>query len=140
MPETKEDIRSLITSRKRKRVPPRDSSLVSIPDRSSQVHESEVNNSDVKSGDISGLQAELDGLPKMGKRLAVHLEKGVREVLMRSCEEKEITPETFIEASVVLLHERSELLDQIFNEAKSRLAQRKRAGLLRRTMTMMQKF
>jgi hypothetical protein len=90
--------------------------------------------------DLSGLQAELDTLPTVGKRLAVHLEQNIRTDLLKLCDANDITPEIFIEAAIVSLQQQPELLNEIVTDAKVRLAQRKRAGLIRRTLVMVQKY
>ena len=76
----------------------------------------------------------------MGKRLAIHLERDVRNELLKLCDEQEITPETFMEATFVLVKQKPNLVKQIMKEAKQRLSQRKRAGLLRRTLSLMDKL
>jgi hypothetical protein len=147
---TNPDIRSLITSKSRPKVTPRDTSL-SLK-RSLEVEEeaaddkSEISDAD-DSAQINGepqelqrLQAELDNLPQVGKRLAVHLEQGIRSDLLRLCDEEEITPETFIEAAIALLQSKPELKEAVVADAKVRLRERKRAGLVKRTMALVQKY
>ncbi len=78
---TNPDIRSLITSKSRPKVTPRDTSL-SLK-RSKEVEEEAADKSEISDADDSAqingepqelqrLQAELDNLPQVGKRLAVH--------------------------------------------------------------------
>lgn len=148
------DIRSLLTSKSRAKVTPRDASLgvkrptnpsdEAIPLPNAPSIDPELPNSAAPTTpaapDPIALQTELAGLPVMGKRLAVNLEESVRATLMQLCDRQDITPEIFFEAAVVLLQDHPELLDQITREAKARLAQRKRAGLVRRTLAMMQKY
>ncbi|MDV3002638.1 MAG: hypothetical protein N5P05_004293 (plasmid) [Chroococcopsis gigantea SAG 12.99] len=86
---------------------------------------------------IQQLQAELDNLPQIGKRLAIHLEQEIRANLLQLCDRQEITPETFIEAAYALFQENPDLVEPIVKDAKKRLKQRKRAGLIRRTLSMM---
>ena len=86
------------------------------------------------------LEKELESFPTMGKRLAIHLERDVRNELLKLCDEQEITPETFMEATFVLVKQKPNLVKQIMKEAKQRLSQRKRAGLLRRTLSLMDKL
>lgn len=132
MTESNGDIRSLITDRQRKKVPPRDISL----------HPKEITTSDTisKSEDASTLKIELDTLPKLGKRLAVNLEEDIRAKLMEVCGNSGITPDTLIEAAIVLLQDRPEELSQVVDDAQVRLARRKRAGVIRRTLTMMDRY
>ena len=146
---TNPDIRSLITSKSRPKVTPRDTSL-SLK-RSKEVEEeasapTEISDAD-NAAQINGepqelqrLQAELENLPQVGKRLAVHLEQGIRADLLRLCDEQEITPETFIEAAIALLQSKPDLKEAVIADAKVRLRTRKRAGLVKRTMALVQKY
>ena len=98
---TNPDIRSLITSKSRPKVTPRDTSLslkrskeveeeASAPTEISDADDSAQTNDEPQ--ELQRLQAELDNLPQVGKRLAVHLEQGIRADLLRVCESEEITP------------------------------------------------
>ncbi|MBD1919772.1 hypothetical protein H6F77_01375 [Microcoleus sp. FACHB-831] len=145
---TNPDIRSLITSKSRPKVTPRDASL--SLNRSKEVEEAsaltEISDADdsaqtnVEPQELQRLQAELENLPQVGKRLAVHLEQGIRADLLRVCESQEITPETFIEAAIALLQSKPELKEEVVADAKVRLRERKRAGLVKRTMALVQKY
>lgn len=127
------DIRSLITSGSRTKVSPRDATLNRSVEESPTAHLEEASSS----GQIEKLETELSQLPENGKRLAVHLEKKLRNELVTYCNQEEITPETFVEASLVILKQHQEIKAQIANEARSRLSLRKRAGFLRRTISML---
>lgn len=141
------DIRSLLTSKSRAKVAPRDTSLVSKRSRP-EANESSTPETDslkkletqAPTEDLDKLQAELDNLPSMGKRLAIHLEQGVRADLVRLCDDNDITPEIFIEAAFTLLQDKPALVTEIVAEAKVRLTKRKQAGLVRRTIAMVQKY
>jgi hypothetical protein len=146
---TNPDIRSLITSKSRPKVTPRDTSL-SLK-RSLEVEEEAAAPTEISDADDSAqtngepqelqrLQAELENLPQVGKRLAVHLEQEIRADLLRLCDEQEITPETFIEAAIDLLQSKPELKEAVVADAKVRLRTRKRAGLVKRTMALVQKY
>lgn len=146
---TNPDIRSLITSKSRPKVTPRDTSLslkrsleveeeASAPTEISDADDSAQTNAEPQ--ELQRLQAELDNLPQVGKRLAVHLEQGIRSDLLRLCDEEEITPETFIEAAIALLQSKPELKEAVVADAKVRLRTRKRAGLVKRTMALVQKY
>ncbi|MBD1835230.1 hypothetical protein H6F61_21710 [Cyanobacteria bacterium FACHB-472] len=145
---TNPDIRSMITSKSRPKVTRRDASL--SLNRSKEVEEAsdknEISDADdsaqinAEPQELQRLQAELDNLPQVGKRLAVHLEQGIRADLLRLCESEEITPETFIEAAIALLQSKPELKEEVVADAKVRLRTRKRAGLVRRTMALVQKY
>ncbi|MDJ0573465.1 MAG: hypothetical protein QNJ53_31110 [Pleurocapsa sp. MO_192.B19] len=143
------DIRSLITSGSRTKVSPRDATLNNnIETQNKQplssqtkkpVEESiKIDQEEASSSrQIEKLETELSQLPENGKRLAVHLEKELRNELVSYCNQEEITPETFVEASLVILKQHPELRLEIANEARSRLLLRKRAGFIRRTISML---
>lgn len=142
------DIRSLLTSRPRPRVAPRDSSLtskVSFEDRAESSPGFEKGKGSLSANppetpDFSNLQAELDNLPQVGKRLAIHLDQDVRAELIQLCDLHDLTPEIFLEAALVILRDKPDLIEAAVDEAKVRLAKRKRAGLLRRTIAMAHKY
>jgi|GEM_PF-1279403 hypothetical protein len=140
------DIRSILTSKSRAKVAPRDPSLANKRSTSENEPLIEVDDAtpeidtSVTSKDLSGLQTELNNLPTVGKRLAIHLEQGIREVLVKLCDSNDITPEILIEAAIALLEEKPNLKSKVLADAKARLAKRKRAGLVRRTLAMMQKY
>ena len=143
------DIRSLITSGSRTKVSPRNASLnnnvekqkktsfASLPGRSVEESTTVDREKASSTGQIEKLETELSQLPENGKRLAVHLEKELRNELVSYCNQLEITPETFIEASLIILKQHQEIKSEIVNEARSRLSLRKRAGFIRRTISML---
>ncbi|MEL7039519.1 MAG: hypothetical protein AAFO04_28495 [Cyanobacteria bacterium J06592_8] len=144
-----QDIRSILTSKSRAKVSPRDTSLRSKQTKESPNSESVEEEEFVEpvsvdepspESELQQLQAELETLPEVGKRLAVHLEKGVRGELVRLCDEAEITPETFIEAACAMLQNNPGLKEKVIEDAIMRLQQRKRAGVIRRTIAMVQKY
>jgi hypothetical protein len=92
------------------------------------------------SSDLRKIEAELEKLPQVGKRLAIHLEQKVRADLLNLCDRQEITPEVFLEATFVILQNQGNLLEEIVTDAKERLAARKKAGFLRRTISMIGKI
>jgi hypothetical protein len=135
------DIRSLLTSKSRAKVPPRDASLgskSSVPEDEPLTEVEEKAEPDIQ--ELSNLKAELDNLPTVGKRLAVHLEEGIRDDLIKLCDSNDITPEIFIEAAIAFLQDQPNKMPKVISNAKARLAKRKRAGLVRRTLSMMQKY
>lgn len=147
------DIRSILTSKSRAKVAPRDPSLANKRSTSEDEQVDEVDDAkpeidtskpeidtSATSKDLSGLQTELNNLPTVGKRLAIHLEQGIREDLVKLCDSSDITPEIFIEAAIALLEEKPNLKSKVLADAKVRLAKRKRAGLVRRTLAMMEKY
>ena len=147
-----QDIRSLLQAKTRAKVNPRNASLKSEQSSSPLAKNEEEDSPPEKDGnslneELIGandqkqqLQKELDNLPQVGKRLAIHLEQDVRTNLLQLCNEQEITPETFFEAAYILLQEKPKLLGQVVSNAKDRLQVRKRAGLVRRTLSIMDKL
>ncbi len=140
-----DDIRSFLTSKSRTKVTPRDTSLIGKkPLTESDELSTPANHAPTKPEnqasmeDLDRLQAELEKLSTVGKRLAIHLEQGVRASLVRLCDD--ITPEIFMEAAFVLLLEKPALVMEIVTDAKVRLTKRKQAGMVRRTMAMVQKY
>lgn len=140
------DIRSILTSKSRPKVAPRDTSLNNKRSTPEDNPTTELDNeasqidTSATTDDLTGLQTELNNLPAVGKRLAVHLEQGIRENLVKLCDSNDITPEIFLEAAIALLQEKPNLMSKVLADAKVRLAKRKRAGLVRRTVAMMQKY
>lgn len=135
------DIRTLLTSKSRAKVNPRDTSLRSMQkEQSEPLEPEEFVDSTSPESEVQQLQNELETLPEIGKRLAVHLEKGVRAELIKLCDEAEITPETFIEAACAMLQNNPGLKDKVLEDAITRLQKRKRAGVIRRTIAMVQKY
>ncbi len=143
-----DDIRSKLISQSKPKVAPRSHSLKR---KSSPVQEEIIEAENQSSPELDELvtestsqlqqlQEELERLPTVGKRLAVHLEQRIRADLVKLCDEQEITPEIFIEAAYACLQQQPELLDSIIADAKVRLKQRKQAGVLRRTLAMVQKY
>lgn len=142
-----DDIRSLLTSKSRAKVTPRNTSLMgkrsltqSDELSTPESHAPTKKEIQASTEDLDGLQAELEKLPTVGKRLAIHLEQGVRDSLVRLCDDKDITPETFMEAAFALLQDKPALVTEIVTDAKVRLTKRKQAGLVRRTIAMVQKY
>jgi hypothetical protein len=129
-----QDIRSLITSRQRKKVPLRDTTLVAA-----RADEQVIQTTSTPSTEILETIESVSFL-KTGKRLAITLEENVRSSLLSICDRAEVTPETFIEAAVILLEKESDLLQEICHVASQRLSERKKAGVKKRSQTMMQKY
>lgn len=147
-----QDIRSLLQSKARAKVNPRDSSLFVETnnhtntdldgdeepkfktDKKQEDNQQNSNNKKLQ------LEAELDSLPQIGKRLAIHLEQSIRNDLLKLCNDEEITPEIFFEAAFLLLKDKPKFKDKVVSTAKDRLQTRKRAGLVRRTLSIIDKL
>lgn len=155
-----QDIRSLLQSKARAKVNPRNPSLFSEspksteiipePDEETQDPDEEtkqkLDNVENHTDDLKvtskklELESELNNLPQVGKRLAIHLESELRNDLLKLCNSQEITPEIFFEAAYLLLQEKPKLKAKVISNAKNRLQARKRAGLVRRTLSMIDKL
>ena len=84
------DIRSLLESKTRAKVSPRNSSLLpeesmpqTLASESDEPPEAVVSQDTNSSDRQLKLEAELKNLPQIGKRLAVHLENSVRNDLLK---------------------------------------------------------
>jgi hypothetical protein len=86
---------------------------------------------------LEGLQAELSLYPETRRHSAIVLEKKLDQNLTQFCKEQNITVELFLEAAWIVATETPEVLEHVVNEAKQRYAARKRAGRLRRLITML---
>ena len=143
-----DDIRSKLISQSKPKVAPRSHSLKrkSSPVQEEIIEEENQSSAELdelgseSASQLQQLQEELERLPTVGKRLAVHLEQRIRADLVKLCDEQEITPEIFMEAAYASLQQQPEVLDSIIADAKVRLKQRKQAGVLRRTLAMVQKY
>ena len=87
---------------------------------------------------LGELKAELDKIPKTTRHSAIVLEKEVDQVLTRYCKENRITIEVFLEAAWIYASSNPSTMKKIVTEAKHRYDDRKRAGKLRRLITMIE--
>jgi hypothetical protein len=87
---------------------------------------------------LDELKAELDKIPKTNRHSAIVLEKEVDQVLTRYCKENRITIEVFLEAAWIYASSNPSTMKKIVTEAKHRYDDRKRAGKLRRLITMIE--
>lgn len=86
---------------------------------------------------LEDLKAELAKLPPTRRHSAVVLDAEIDASLTRFCKEKGVTVEVFLEAAWLQSAASPELMEKILVEAKSRYDSRKRAGKLRRLITML---
>ena len=87
---------------------------------------------------LGELKAELAKIPETIRHSAIVLEKEVDQVLTRYCKENRITIEVFLEASWIHASSNPSTMKKIVAEAKRRYDDRKRAGKLRRLITMIE--
>ena len=130
-------------NRHRAAVPPRDDTLVVKPQLLESVSEETpipapdpqaANPSDA----IAELKAELAQIPQTNRHSASVLDKELDQNLTRHCKDQRITVETFLEAAWIYADANPEAMAEILTEAKRRYAERKRAGKLRRLITMLE--
>ncbi len=87
---------------------------------------------------LGALKAELAQIPETIRHSAIVLEKEVDQVLTRYCKENRITIEVFLEAAWIHASSNPSSMKKIVTEAKRRYDDRKRAGKLRRLITMIE--
>ena len=91
---------------------------------------------------IEDAHKELTELPEVADRRQIRLEVRLDLELEQLCKnqpkDKRITVETFLEAAYLLCKEDPELIMKVMELARKRLAQRKRAGNLRRALAQLE--
>ena len=134
-------------NRQRAAVPVRDDTLITnvhqpeLPLESDLVEPVPVAVSPVSSttGDaLEELKAELAKIPETNRHSAIVLEKELDQTLTHYCKDNRITIEVFLEAAWSHASSNPKLLGEILTEAKRRYSDRKRAGKLRRLITMLE--
>jgi hypothetical protein len=91
----------------------------------------------VSSFALEELKAELAKIPPTRRHSAIVLDAEIDANLTRLCKEKGVTVEVFLEAAWLQALASPRLMEKILLEAKSRYDSRKRAGKLRRLITML---
>lgn len=132
-------------NRRRAAVPTRDDTLITQvqPPESSQKTEivgtlPEAKDPPRHSHTSEDLKAELAKIPETNRHSAIVLEKELDQTLTRFCKENRITLEVFLEAAWVHASSNSDAMAEILTEAKRRYGDRKKAGKLRRLITMLE--
>lgn len=87
---------------------------------------------------LEELKAELGKIPETNRHSAIVLEKKLDQELARYCKDNRITIELFLEAAWIYASSNPSTMTTILNEAKHRYDDRKRAGKLRRLITMLE--
>ena len=124
-----------LKAQQRKDVPARDTSLLG----SGKVS---VPSSELEIAPFVSIEPATGGenLPQISKRLAVRLEDELRDGLEILCKYEKITPETFLEAALVICNSNPGTMALVLTEAKNRYTKRKIAGERRRLKTINQKY
>lgn len=135
-------------NRQRPTVPTRDDTLItkaqqtgSTQDLSAIKTASETTGAALASntGDaLEELKTELVKIPETNRHSAIVLEKELDQTLTRYCKDNRITVEVFLEAAWVHASSNPAAMEEIMAEAKRRYGDRKRAGKLRRLITMLE--
>ena len=86
---------------------------------------------------LGELKAELAQIPATNRHSAIVLEQELDQNLTRYCKDHRITIEVLLEAAWVYASANPAALEEILAEAKRRYGDRKRAGKLRRLLTML---
>ncbi|MBW4421913.1 MAG: hypothetical protein KME13_22300 [Myxacorys californica WJT36-NPBG1] len=86
---------------------------------------------------LEELKAELAKIPKTNRHSAIVLDKELDQTLTRYCKDNRITIEVFLEAAWVHASSNPAAMEEIVAEAKRRYGNRKKAGKLRRLITML---
>lgn len=87
---------------------------------------------------LEELKAELARIPETNRHSAIVLEKELDQTLTRYCKDNRITIEVFLEAAWVHASSNPDAMAEILTEAKRRYGDRKKAGKLRRLITMLE--
>jgi hypothetical protein len=87
---------------------------------------------------LEELKAELNKIPETNRHSAIVLEKKLDQDLARYCKDNRITIELFLEAAWIYASSNPSTMTTILVEAKHRYDDRKRAGKLRRLITMLE--
>jgi len=87
---------------------------------------------------LEELKAELSKIPETNRHSAIVLEKKLDQDLARYCKDNRITIELFLEAAWIYASSNPSTMTTILAEAKHRYDDRKRAGKLRRLITMLE--
>jgi hypothetical protein len=128
-------------NRQRVAVPPRDDTLITQvqrPEPPSEPVAAGVEAAPLPHDALAELRAELATIPDTNRHSAIVLTKKLDQDLTRYCKDNRITLEVFLEAAWVHAAANPEALAEILTEAKQRYADRKRAGKLRRLITMLE--
>jgi hypothetical protein len=135
-------------NRQRPAVPTRDDTLISRVQQPETLQslavvetlpEAQVSAAAPLSNDaLEDLKAELAKIPETNRHSAIVLEKELDQSLTRYCKDNRITIEVFLEAAWVHTNANPKAMEEIMTEAKRRYADRKRAGKLRRLITMLE--
>jgi hypothetical protein len=133
------------SNRKRTVVPSREDTLIAAKQESEHIAQPAEKTGSKASKKTTGsnnstleeLKAELAKIPPTRRHSAVILDAEIDANLTRFCKENGVTVEVFLETAWLQAVSSSDLMEKILVEAKSRYDSRKRAGKLRRLITML---
>lgn len=142
-------------NRQRPAVPARDDTLITrvrqsesspiykiiepLPENPSEdPSDPKLDTGDSTSATLDALKAELVKVPPTNRHSAIVLEQELDQALTRYCKDNRVTIEVFLEAAWVYAAANPTAMAEILTEAKRRYSDRKRAGKLRRMLTMLE--
>lgn len=132
-------------NRQRAAVPTRDDTLITQVQHPESSQKTEIVNTLPEAKDptppsntFEDLKAELAKIPDTNRHSAIVLEKELDQTLTRFCKDHRITLEVFLEAAWVHASSNPDAMAEILTEAKRRYGDRKKAGKLRRLITMLE--
>lgn len=134
-------------NRQRPAVPTRDDTLISRVQQAEtpqslevveSLPETKVSAAPIINDALEDLKVELAKIPETNRHSAIVLETELDQSLTRYCKDNRITIEVFLEAAWVHTASDPKAMAEILTEAKRRYAERKRAGKLRRLITMLE--
>jgi DNA polymerase III sliding clamp (beta) subunit (PCNA family) len=135
-------------NRQRPAVPTRDDTLITRVQQTEsdqkpetiqfQPQAKEMTSASSPSDTLEELKAELRKIPETNRHSAVVLEKELDQILTRFCKDNRITLEVFLESAWVYASSNPDAMESILTEAKRRYSDRKKAGKLRRLITMLE--
>lgn len=135
-------------NRQRQAVPTRDDTLITrvqqtestpAPDAVETLPETALVAAATTTNDaLEELKRELAKIPETNRHSAIVLEKDLDQTLTHYCKDNRITIEVFLEAAWVHASSNPDVMEEILAEAKRRYGDRKRAGKLRRLITMLE--
>lgn len=126
------DVFSQLTNRKRPSVPPRDNSVLSIPEPLIIAEKSMPVAVTPKKGLEESELGSSQDMPETVKTV-IRIEKPIDDGIRALCAAEKITKETLLEASYLLMMKNQEMKEEILALAKLHIKRRKRSWLIKTT-------
>jgi hypothetical protein len=126
------DVFAQLTNRKRPSVPPRDNSVLSIPEPLIITEESLPRAIQTQKGLEETEPSPSQEMPETVKTV-IRIEKPIDDGIRALCAAEKITKETLLEASFLLMMKNQEMKEEIVALAKLHIKRRKRSWLIKTT-------